>query len=296
MSDVIQGQLVTAKVCDNTKYEALSYVWGSMTERETISVKDMIVSVTPSLAKALRHLRLADAPRVIWIDSICINQADILEKNSQVQLMPLIYEKASNVVIWLGEATHDSVVGIQILKYFASSQEPSESPPWMTEPPQLVYRGLENIMNRDWFRRIWVVQEAALSRIATIVCGPYSFSWTSHDCILVRRFARMIKYAELSPDWEEAGLEKIDFRPLLELLDLQIGQQLDKSWGSTNRRAPDILDIAYDMRHRSSTDPRDKIFGLAGITSFMIGGEDLRPDYSMSVRQAYEHLGSIIQF
>jgi hypothetical protein len=104
----------------------------------------------------------------------------------------------------------------------------------------------------------------------------------------------MIKYAEISPDWEEAGLKKIDFRPLLELLDLQIGQQLDK-WGSTNRHAPDILDIAYDMRHRSSTDPRHKIFGLAGITSFRIGGEDLRPDYKMSVRQTYEHLGGIIQ-
>ncbi len=27
----------------------------------------------------------------------------------------------------------------------------------------------------------------------------------------------MIKYAELSPEWQQAGLEKIDFRPLLEL-------------------------------------------------------------------------------
>ncbi|KIW61166.1 hypothetical protein PV05_01323 [Exophiala xenobiotica] len=80
----------------------------------------------------------------------------------------------------------------------------------------------------------------------------------------------MIKYAELSPEWQQAGLEKIDFRPLLELLDLQIEKQLDRSWESTNRDAPDILDIAYDTQHRLSTDPRDKIFGLAGITSDMV--------------------------
>lgn len=51
------------------------------------------------------------------VGQLCINQGDIMEKNSQVQLMPSIYEKAENVVIWLGEASHDSVVGIQILKY-----------------------------------------------------------------------------------------------------------------------------------------------------------------------------------
>lgn len=296
MSEVIRGQVFTAKVCDNIRYEALSYVWGSISKWERIFIQDMTVSVTPSLALALRNLRLPDAPRVLWIDSICINQADIVEKNSQVRLMPLIYERARNVVIWLGEASHDSAVGIHILEYFASSQAPSASPLWMTMPPGLVKRGLKDIMNRDWFRRIWVVQEAALSQIASITCDPYSFSWWSNDCTLVRRFARMIKFAELSPDWQQADLGEINFRPLLELMDLQIGQQLDRSFGDTTRMAPDILDIAYDMRHRSSTDPRDKIFGLAGIVSDRIGGEDLRPDYTMSVRKAYEHLGSIIRF
>ena len=124
-------------------------------------------------------------------------------------------------------------------------------------PPELVKKGLKDIMNRDWFRRIWVVQEAALARIASITCGPYSFSWRSNDCTLIRRFARMIKFAELSPDWQEADLGEINFRPLLGLMDLQVGQQLDRSFGDTTRMAPNILDIAYGMRHRSSTDPRD---------------------------------------
>ena len=90
MSEVIRGQVFTAKVCDNIGYEALSYVWGSISKWERIFIQDMTVSVTPSLAQALRNLRLPDAPRVLWIDSICINQADMVEKNSQVRLMPLI--------------------------------------------------------------------------------------------------------------------------------------------------------------------------------------------------------------
>jgi uncharacterized protein YfkK (UPF0435 family) len=232
ISEPIRGQVFIAKVCDNIKYEALSYVWGSVSKTERISVQDMTVSVTQSLALALRNLRLPDAPRILWIDSICINQADIVEKSSQVQLMPLVYEKARKVVIWLGEATHDSVVGIQILEHFASSQQPSARPPWKTMPPGLVQRGLEDILNRDWFRRVWVVQEAALSRVATITCGPHSFSWKSTDCTLVRRFARMIKYAELSPHWQQAGLEKIDLRPLLELLIFRSGSSLTDHSGA----------------------------------------------------------------
>jgi hypothetical protein len=59
---------------------------------------------------------------------------------------------------------------------------------------------------------------------------------------------------------------------------------------------PDILDITYDMRHRLFIDPRDKIFAIAGLVEDVVGGEDLRPDYSMTVEAAYEHLRRVIEF
>jgi hypothetical protein len=294
--DVVRGHVYIAKASEKREYEALSYTWGNANKTAEISIQDMTVNVTQSLALALRNLRSPDTPRTLWIDSICINQNDIAEKNSQIQLMPFIYERAKNVVIWLGEATQDSPIGLQILKYLASSQQPSARPPWKSLPPELAQRGLQDILDREWFRRIWVVQEAALSQIATITCGPHTFSWNSNDCTAVRRFMRMIKFAELSPTWKQAGLEQINFGPLMELLDLQIGLQLDREHGTTHRQASDILDIAYEMRHRSSTDPRDKIFALAGIgCNMMTGGDNLRLDYEMSVEQAYEHLGSVIK-
>lgn len=61
------------------------------------------VTIGAELFDALRRLRLRDRQRTIWIDAICINQNDIIERNVQVQNMREIYSKADNVLIWVGE-------------------------------------------------------------------------------------------------------------------------------------------------------------------------------------------------
>ena len=40
--------------------------------------------------------------RTLWIDAICINQADISERSQQVRFMPHIYARAQTVLVWLG--------------------------------------------------------------------------------------------------------------------------------------------------------------------------------------------------
>jgi hypothetical protein len=42
--------------------------------------------------------------RVLWLDAICINQEDNAEKSIQVPLMRQIYQQASQVCVYLGEA------------------------------------------------------------------------------------------------------------------------------------------------------------------------------------------------
>ena len=41
--------------------------------------------------------------RVIWTDGVCINQADVDERSSQVGMMEDIYKEARELQIWLGE-------------------------------------------------------------------------------------------------------------------------------------------------------------------------------------------------
>ena len=54
-------------------YEALSYCWGPPDQpREKISLQGREIEITASLYSALRHLRSPDAPRIMWIDQICM--------------------------------------------------------------------------------------------------------------------------------------------------------------------------------------------------------------------------------
>lgn len=84
-------------------YEALSYVWGDHSVTETITLDDdSVLHLTPSIADALRRVRLPNTPRTVWADQICVNQRDKSERSQQVKLMGSLYRSAEWVLVWLG--------------------------------------------------------------------------------------------------------------------------------------------------------------------------------------------------
>jgi len=84
-------------------YEALSCVLGKPSPMHVISCNSEEFAVGRNLETALRRLRSNTVARVVWIDAICINQADLDERPSQLQIMGDIYSKARHVLIWLGD-------------------------------------------------------------------------------------------------------------------------------------------------------------------------------------------------
>lgn len=106
-SDPLSGTLSTMSVVDPDPYEALSYAWGYKAPMDsTILCSGKALRITSSLAVALKRLRYTNRPRVIWVDQICINQKDLAERSRQVQHMNFIYQKASEVIVWLGDDDH----------------------------------------------------------------------------------------------------------------------------------------------------------------------------------------------
>jgi len=87
---------------EGLEYETLSYVWGQSAIRLSILVDDQMTEVTTNLGNALRYLRKGDKAIALWVDALCINQRDKVEKTHQVGMMGEIYRMCSAVCIWLG--------------------------------------------------------------------------------------------------------------------------------------------------------------------------------------------------
>jgi hypothetical protein len=248
------------------KYEALSYVGGAPSPWDEMPRmlldEAYYLKILPSLDIALRHLRSPDVPRTLWVDSICINQQDIQEKSTQVSMMQEIYAGAEIVNVWLGPAQEDASMGMDVLRYLAQSTL-DDPAPWARMPELGFLSGFREVIKRDWFDRIWVVQEAAVSQKAIMMCGRDSFQWTN-DPAQLRKFIRRVKYAAISPQWEQAGLSKVNIGGFLQVLNMQM-QHIERQRSQGFAFPPDILDIAFELRHRKASDPRDKLFAIMGL-------------------------------
>lgn len=101
--------LTHASLDDAPSFEALSYAWGDATNRIAVEYGDKEMQITQNLYDALRHLRHLNSARYLWADAICINQADLVERGAQVQLMARIYSEADKVLLWLGQERQDVI-------------------------------------------------------------------------------------------------------------------------------------------------------------------------------------------
>ena len=138
--------------------------------------------------EALRHLRHTEQPRVLWIDTVCINQRKLEDRSHQVALMHLVYKKALRVLAWLEQSNdstpemirtldliHDHVNketnnGLRLREVLygpANIFQYSHSP----LPERCDFDLMRQFFRRKWFHRLWVVQEAALS---LDLCGAYT--------------------------------------------------------------------------------------------------------------------------
>ncbi|KAI0445239.1 heterokaryon incompatibility protein-domain-containing protein [Xylaria telfairii] len=100
--DAIKCSLFHSFLDHLPEYEALSYVWGPLEFSQEILVEGQSIKITENLECALRHLRHVLAERTLWVDALCINQADIVERNHQVTLMKEIYSLCICDLAWLG--------------------------------------------------------------------------------------------------------------------------------------------------------------------------------------------------
>lgn len=107
-----------ARLCDPAlEYEAISYTWGDNTIRQIVYFHNgrRGIHVGINCHDMLGYLRHKHDNRTLWIDAICIDQGNLIERAAQVCIMDEIYASASCVVIHLGKETPGSSLLFQHL-------------------------------------------------------------------------------------------------------------------------------------------------------------------------------------
>ncbi|KAF4445794.1 hypothetical protein F53441_10543 [Fusarium austroafricanum] len=257
-------------------YEALSYAWGvnNASSRQTVHVEGKEVEVTESLYGALQRLRLDQQPRYLWIDAICINQADNKEKTQQVSMMCRIYSQCTQCLIWLGPLGevphHDGQAVTDFLSWLGGSKE---QPGWLDDDSVVdaAAKALKAFINASWWGRIWTVQEAILPHQATVFWGPCEISWDS-----MRKGVNSF-FDDSAPEipwafWDNGSV--VDLQSVMRGLDI-------------TREEP-LFEILWRWRYRHATDPRDKVYGVLGFRDDVSLPAIVRCNYSFDVREVYE--------
>ncbi|KAM0519451.1 hypothetical protein ACHAPE_003625 [Trichoderma viride] len=180
--------------------------------------------------------------------------------------MAEIRQRCKSVGASLGMPTSHSQLGLEILSYFANSdsQIGDDSTSWHYPNGNALQAALGDILEREDFQRVWVVQEAALAPQVRMQVGHLLFKWSG--AVWKRKFLARIKLAELSSSWQQfaALRDSIDFRPIRVLL--------EKSLAAESKRnevieSPSLLDVVHSIRHRQVADPRDRIDGVVSLVT-----------------------------
>lgn len=283
-SGAINCSLQTVTLQEAPAYWALSYCWGDPIDPPFITCNGLDIPVTANLHDALRQLAKRGHSLPLWIDAICINQADPLEKASQVKMMGEVYRNAQKVVIWLGPAVDDGAteqLAIELCREFSTHKAPEptlapghekdegDKPDITDRLPE--FNALSNILARPWWKRIWVVQELALARDAQVLCGDSVIDWDVFSQGLVNFIG------VLDPHHVDFPPRYLHHARALFELRAEFGERGSLARVESRRR---LVTLLHQFRLSHATDPRDKVYALLGLAGHGPGQPNIDVKYT----------------
>ncbi|KAF2815584.1 uncharacterized protein BDZ99DRAFT_118757 [Mytilinidion resinicola] len=231
-------------------YEALSYRWDKQ-DGGVLWCCGKPLKIRLNLMNALNRLRLPDAQRLIWADAVCINQSDRGEITDQMKIMGEIYNKATRVLVWLGEDTTDEAeLALDRIRSISNGIPPPGNLSW--------WGPVEAFYSLDWFSRLWVFQEIAMATSAEMLWGAASISWETVG--LASTSIRTLHCGKMARNPESGMLHAYLFH----------------KW-SINRndsRRESFLYILQVTRKLNCEKPKDRIYALLGFHTVDIDATD----------------------
>jgi len=254
-------------------YDAVSYTWGPPEPCHTVFIDGKHLSLRENIYRFLYHCTKHDFQLTyLWIDSICIDQKNVPEKNAQVAMMGQIFEKAKRVLVWLGSDSEPGHLD-QWHDRARSIQRPHDTC-WLEELPSLLQEMQDHEVQKleydlkltfcnPYWGRLWIVQEIALAQHAHLILG-----------------ALLVAVPELLPltyDWEdhldmhEATIEKQEraLHAIRERLNMIRGV-IWKSDLPVVRSSWPLWELVPQYKSSKCEDKRDSIYGLLGMVDLVM--------------------------
>jgi hypothetical protein len=324
---VIRPGLVLHKDQRLISYDALSYSCGEPILTRRIHLQGESFPITENLYLGLQSIRKSKEPMFLWVDAICIHQADGEEKSQQVVNMLDIYSKADHVHVWLGRCGENTELAFSFL-----SAEKENIDSHVTKCSHCLERlleGIEDVFRRPWFRRTWVKQEIHAAKQITTHCGYYAFTgdfvpiWMASLQSLIERKASLLERRTRNFDAPSAAAEvdvglradhisivKEAIQRLRSFHRANPGELVARNDDEKQNRlleddASHSLDVINVMRRcgvSECSNLRDHVYALLGMSNLkhhtgdVVQGDEstLVVDYSKSVAQIFEELARYI--
>ncbi|KAI1015944.1 hypothetical protein LB504_009202 [Fusarium proliferatum] len=310
-------------------YDAISYTWDDQEPTCPIVVNGGRLLVTRNARKILSDFTPVCGQRMIWIDSICINQAQdadsLAERTMQVGRMSDIYRRATAVRVWLSKPPVPEIplpgrldvlpkksLAAWIRAHLVSRVPFRRSSPgiltlikricrvirifWLGTP-NLSSRSLQHILSHDYWIRLWIVQEIAFGREITIHLGTFCITWQS-----ISNFVHKL-LPEGHQDEHLGGITALF--TLDTFCDISMSDQVLRGLRQiklitrlrsdiSSGKSQDLLALLSLLFHTKARDPRDKIYGLLSLVQERRAGpescQDIKADYNLKTRTLYKGL------
>lgn len=227
----------------DSSFAALSWCWGQNTPDVDLIVNGHLVKTSRNLNEALLQLWNMRV-RVVWVDFLCINQCDEVEKGLQVAMMDKIYTRANEVYAWIGPREGDSDLAMEILG--SENPEVDIDPP---EDPEVAHDAIVQLLNRSYFTRMWIIQEICLPQNVYFLCGkkkaPFG-SWVKN--LYSMKGSIPAQYAQ-------------------HLFDPIRGFRAQTRLADHGKQREDLVGWLLQTRRSKASDDRDKLYALISLAS-----------------------------
>lgn len=272
---------------DHPSFNTLSYVWGELMSNSTVIINGFNVKVTQNLHLALHDLFRSNTNLLLWVDALCIDQSNMQERGSQVQMMSRIYGSSARTVAHLGSFPPGPA--LRLLEELATRRRQPNPAVWIIHAAEDVewadgWKGLEAFIQLPYWTRVWILQETTVSPQLEIfnLDGP----WLS-----VERLLEAFMFVRLTKNFIRDLLHKGPGVYLGHRFD-----SLQSQMGLRYRYIPDgsdqsvhplpIVGVLLTALRLRATNPRDHLYAILAMVED--GNEIIgTPNYDRSLAQVF---------